>query len=118
MSLRPLPGGAALPRRSFEQFESAPGVVIIPNRHRTPRRTELQRLAPGDLLFWDASADDARRLDHVGIYLGVDPEGRYRFISSRKSPDGPTMGDYKGASAISPKETNTYSARFRCARRI
>jgi hypothetical protein len=57
-------------------------------------------LRAGDLLFWDGSTDDGTDIDHVGIYLGVDSEGRHRFVSSRKTPNGPTLGDVGGPSTL------------------
>ncbi len=108
------PNGIALPRRSFEMLESAPGVVIIRNTGMRP--TNLSRLAPGDLLFFDASSDDAERIDHVGMYLGPDTTGAHRFISSRKTINGPTMGDKGGRSILDG--TGTYAKSFRAARRL
>jgi hypothetical protein len=86
MSLRP-DGGASLPRRSFEQAADAPGVVPIDDG--VPDRDRLQA---GDLVFFDSPGDADGRIDHVGVYLGVDDGGHHRFLHSRRSSDGPTMG--------------------------
>lgn len=108
------PNGIALPRRSFEMLESAPGVVLIPDTGKRP--TDLSRLAPGDLLFFDASSDDSERIDHVGMYLGRDTAGAHRFISSRKTINGPTLSDYGGRSTLDG--TGTYAKSLRAARRL
>jgi hypothetical protein len=56
-------------------------------------------------------------VQHSGIFLGVDSDGRYRFLSSRSTPNGPSLGDSGGASIIDG--SNEYwSIRFRTARRI
>ncbi len=108
------PNGTALPRRSFEMLENAPGVIIIPNTRA--QITDFSRLAPGDLVFFDASSDDGERIDHVGIFLGQDTAGGHRFVSSRKKIDGPTLGDYNGRSLLNG--TGMYAKRFRAARRL
>jgi hypothetical protein len=95
-------------------YESAPGTIII--AHQGVQSTAYTRLAPGDALFWDADADDGPRLDHTGIYLGVDPGGYHRFISSRKSTNGPTMGDHVARSVLN--RTGIYTTAFRAARRL
>lgn len=114
MSLRP-DAGATLPRRSFEQAADAPGVALISHEGTPP--TDLQALDAGDLVFFDAPSDDDGRIDHVGIYLGVDEGGEHRFINSRRSHNGPTLGgDDTGASVL---EGDGYFARgFRAGRRL
>jgi cell wall-associated NlpC family hydrolase len=95
MSLRP-DGGASLPRRSFEQAADAPGVVPI-----TDGTIAADRLQAGDLVFFDSPSDDDGRIDHVGIYLGVDNGGYHRFVHSRRSANGPTLGgDEHGPSIL------------------
>lgn len=106
--------GKALPRRSYELLASAPGVVTIPNRGVQIR--DFSRLAPGDLVFFDADPGDGARIDHVGIYLGVDAGGRHRFVSSRKGINGPTLGDYRGASLLDG--AGLYARAFRASRRL
>ncbi|PPK95379.1 cell wall-associated NlpC family hydrolase [Kineococcus xinjiangensis] len=108
------PDGAGLPRRAVEMLASAPGVVVQPDLGtRPPVPTAL---APGDLLFFDASTDDGTAVDHVGIYLGVDSAGAPRFLSSRKTVDGPTLGDTGGKSVL--KGTGLYATSFRAVRRL
>ncbi len=108
------PDGTAIPRRSFEMLDSAPGVVTVPNTGQ--QVTSFQKLAPGDLVFFDASTNDATQIDHVGMYLGKDEGGNYRFISSRKSINGPTLGDYNGKSILNG--TGLYATSFRAVRRL
>jgi hypothetical protein len=107
------PNGRDLPRRAVHMGASAPGVITIPNRGT--QVTDLRRLLPGDLVLFDASTDDGTDIDHVGMYLGRDDAGRYRFLSSRKSADGPTMGDVRGRSVLDG--TGLYATAFRIARR-
>jgi hypothetical protein len=114
MSLNPRADHSLLPRRSFELYESAPGVIVIPNTG--VQVTDFTSLQPGDLVFHDASEDDGARLDHAGIYLGRDVNGRPRFVSSRKSADGPTILDTAGPSLLDGKYL--YSRAFRATRRL
>ena len=107
------PDGTSLPRRAVTMASSAPGVITIPNRGT--QVTDLRRLSPGDLVLFDAATDDGTDIDHVGMYLGLDGAGRYRFLSSRKSADGPTMGDVRGRSVLDG--TGLYATGFRSARR-
>ncbi len=108
------PDGAALPRRAVQMAASAPGVLVV--RNRGTQVTDFRRLQPGDLVFFDAAGDDGTDIDHVGMYLGVDDGGRHRFVSSRKSIDGPTMGDYAGRSVFDG--TGLYATSFRAVRRL
>jgi cell wall-associated NlpC family hydrolase len=73
-------------------------------------------LSPGDLVFFDAATNDGTQIDHVGMYLGTDEGGNYRFVSSRKSINGPTMGDYSGKSILNG--SGLYATSFRAARRL
>jgi hypothetical protein len=94
MSLRP-DGGVSFPRRSFEQAAEAPGVVPIPDGV-----LDADKLQAGDLVFMDSPSDSDGRIDHVGIYLGVDDAGDHRFVHSRRSANGPTMGGDDQAPSI------------------
>jgi cell wall-associated NlpC family hydrolase len=114
LSYNIISGNSYMPRKSFQIYSGAPGTILISNTGTQP--TDISMLRPGDLLFWDASTNDGTQLDHVGMYLGIDSSGHARFISSRKSINGPTMGDYKGASVID--STGLYSTTFRAARRM
>jgi cell wall-associated NlpC family hydrolase len=106
--------GEALPRRAHQMLRSAPGVVTLPNRDRHPG--DFSTLTAGDLVFFDASDDDGAQVDHVGIYLGRDNGGHHRFISSRKTANGPTLGDLGGDSILDG--TGYYARAFRAARRL
>ena len=108
------PNGADLPRRAVSMASSAPGVITIPNQGK--QVTDFRRLLPGDLVLFDAATDDGTDIDHVGLYLGRDDGGRYRFLSSRKSADGPTMGDVRGRSVLDG--TGLYATAFRSSRRV
>ena len=107
------PDGVGIPRRSFEMLDSGPGLVTIPNAG--VQVTDLSSLLPGDLVFFDASPDDGPQIDHVGVYVGVDEAGHHRFISSRRTPNGPTIGDIGARSVLDG--TGFYATAFRAARR-
>jgi cell wall-associated NlpC family hydrolase len=113
LSRRPQ-SNTTLPRRSFELYESATGVILIENAGT--QATDLDVLDVGDLVFFDVESDDGARLDHVGMYLGPDVSGARRFISSRETADGPTLADAGGRSILNG--TGTYARRFRAARRL
>lgn len=108
------PDGVRLPRRAVQMSTAAPGVMVVANNGL--QVTDLSRLLPGDLVLFDASTDDGTAVDHVGIYLGKDSAGGHRFLSSRKSVDGPTMGDYRGASKLNG--SGLYASSFRAVRRL
>ena len=108
------PDGARLPRRAVQMLSSAPGVVTVPDTGARP--TSTAALAPGDLVFFDASTDDGDLVDHVGMYLGPDSAGAPRFVSSRKTVNGPTLGDVGGRSLLSG--TGLYATAWRAARRL
>lgn len=108
------PDGVALPRRAVQMAASAPGVLVV--RNRGTQVTDFRLLQPGDLVFFDAASDDGTDIDHAGMYLGVDSRGGHRFVSSRKSIDGPTMGDYRGRSVLDG--TGLYATSFRAVRRL
>lgn len=104
--------GAGLPRRAYAMAELGPGALIVPDQGGGS--AGIDRLQSGDLLFF--VTDGTPGLDHSAIYLGVDSDGERRFVSSRSSPDGPTMGDVNGASTITGG--GFYAERFRTARRV
>ena len=114
-----------MPRKSYEIFEDGVGTVIIANSGS--QATNFAGLQIGDLVFFDAdtSGTDGSRIDHVGMYIGIDDDGYRRFISSRKKINGPTMGDYAGVSLLDRYFTkngvttpSTYTKAFRAARRL
>jgi hypothetical protein len=111
LSLSPARG--FLPRRSFEMMAAAPGTVIYKSNSQLKTFDAVQ---PGDLVFFDADADAAGEIDHVGIFVGMDTSGKHRFISSRKTADGPTLGDLGGRSIL--EGTGYYAKAFRAIRRL
>lgn len=108
------PDGRALPRRAVQMAASAPGVAVVPDTGA--RASDTGSLRPGDLVFFDASTDDGSDIDHVGIYLGKDSAGAPRFVSSRKTANGPTMGDIGGRSTLNG--TGLYASSWRSAHRL
>jgi len=104
------PREGALPRRAVQMCDEGPGVVI---------GAELSKVKVGDLVFFDADPKDGPAIDHVGMYLGRDARRHRRFVSSRKSADGPTLGDFRHASILDgDPETDRYTRSFRTARRL
>lgn len=94
--------GENLPRTSFNQSNSGPGVVVASSVGSPPSLTQIR---PGDFVAFDADTSDPNeeegQIDHTGIYLGQDDvTGAYRFISSRKTANGPTFGDLGGESRL------------------
>lgn len=114
LALEPLADRSALPRRAVQIAESGPGVAIVKNSGEQAK--DFAAVKTGDLVFFDASTDDGAAIDHVGMYLGKDDAGRHRFISSRKSINGPTLGDFKGDSLLDGG--GLYAKAFRCTRRL
>jgi cell wall-associated NlpC family hydrolase len=107
--------GVGLPRRAYAMAQFGPGVQLMPNTGR--QATELDRLQPGDLLFFNAGPVQNAHIEHSGIFLGLDSAGHYRFISSRATANGPTLGDAGGASILDGNDAY-WAVRFRTARRI
>ena len=104
-----------LRRKVYEQAGlHKPSRILIEDAGTRP--TDLDRLDVGDLVFFDADTKDGPKLDHVGMYLGIDASGAHRFISSRKTVNGPTLGDAGGPSILDG--TAKYARRFRGARRL
>lgn len=106
--------GPGLPRRAYAMASVGPGVQLMPNTGKRAR--ELDRLVPGDLLFFNAGRLQGANIEHSGMYLGVDNRGHHRFISSRTTANGPTMGDLGGESTLDG--TGYWATRFRTARRL
>ena len=107
------PDGVRLPRRATQMHTAGPGTVVASS---TTQLKDLSTLLAGDLVLFDASTDDGTAIDHVGIYLGVDSAGRPRFVSSRKTVDGPTLGDVGGRSTLTG--TGLYATSLRAVRRL
>ncbi|MFV0126376.1 NlpC/P60 family protein [Streptomyces sp. HMX112] len=107
-----------IPRKSRHMVDYAPGVRVDQTADgTTPPPAAL--LQPGDLVIFNAdSGDDNLTItaDHVGIYLGKDAAGKRRFLSSRKTVNGPTMSDLGGASVLDG--TGTYAKKLHTVHRI
>jgi hypothetical protein len=112
LPLAPGPSDLALSRRAVQMDAATFGVTIIANG----AVVAVDRLQTGDLVFFDADPADGPAIDHVGMYLGRDEGGHHRFISSRKGPNGPTLGDQHGASILDG--VGLYARSFRSARRL
>ena len=86
-----------------------------------PMASSFDKLQPGDIIGFDADTSNTDELegqiDHLGIYLGVSTDGRRRFISSLKTPDGPTFADVGGYSYFDTGSA-LYSRSVRAARRF
>ncbi|MFI6106694.1 NlpC/P60 family protein [Streptomyces sp. NPDC051310] len=110
--------GTRIPRKSRNMVEYAPGVRIDRTADgTTPPAAAL--LQPGDLVLFNADSGDDNptiTVDHVGIYLGKDAAGKRRFLSSRKTINGPTMSDLGGASLLDG--TGTYAKKLHTVHRI
>ncbi|MFF4033755.1 NlpC/P60 family protein [Streptomyces sviceus] len=107
--------GAGLPRRAFAIAADGPGRLVIPHTGKQ-RATDLSALQPGDLVFFAIIKDRPDFIDHVGMYMGLDDQGRHRFYSSRSAANGPTMGDLSGHALLDG--TDFYARGFRAARRL
>ncbi|MCX5010757.1 C40 family peptidase [Streptomyces sp. NBC_00555] len=106
-----------IPRKSRDMVDYAPGTRIDQTDGTNP--PAAQQLQPGDLLLFNADSGDDTvtvTVDHVGIYLGLDAAGKRRFLSSRKTGNGPTMSDLGGASLLDG--TGTYAKKLHTVHRI
>jgi cell wall-associated NlpC family hydrolase len=116
--------GAGLPRTANGMATLGPGVPILaltPTGSSDPlyhfaRPTAIDTLQPGDLVFFELDRRTGIRLDHTGIFLGLDTDGHPRYISSRQEANGPTMGDVGGTSRL---DGNGFYAKWlRSAKRL
>ncbi|MFV0134224.1 NlpC/P60 family protein [Streptomyces sp. HMX87] len=109
--------GNRLPRRSRDMAEYSPGVRI--DRTDGTKPPAAAQLQPGDLVMFNADSGDDNEtatVDHVGIYLGKDGAGLRRFLSSRKTINGPTMSDLGGNSLLDG--TGTYARTLHTVHRL
>jgi cell wall-associated NlpC family hydrolase len=108
--------GSAIPRVSYMIAEHGPGVIVAHDPDTPPALDQLQ---VGDILCWDADTgggEEEGQVDHVGIYMGVDSDGNRRFVSSRKTINGPTLADVGGPSIIDG--AGLYAVNLRTIRRF
>ncbi|ARZ67203.1 C40 family peptidase [Streptomyces sp. HU2014] len=106
--------GDGLPRTANGMARLSPGVPVLELNGKRPEATD--RLQPGDLVFFDIDRRTGDRLDHVGIYLGLDTDGKPRFISSREEANGPTFGDKGGTARLDGN--GFYATGLRSAKRL
>ncbi|MGW0823673.1 NlpC/P60 family protein [Streptomyces sp. NPDC002845] len=109
--------GLRIPRRSRDMADHTPGVRIARTDGTNPPAAPL--LQPGDLVLFNADSGDDNptpTADHVGIYLGPDASGKRRFLSSRKTVNGPTMSDLGGNSLLDG--TGTYARTLHTVHRV
>jgi cell wall-associated NlpC family hydrolase len=113
--------GVHIPRVSRDIELYGPGIQVFSLSVR-PTQTEFDQLQVGDIISFDAGVgaptEEEGEIDHNGIYLGVDTNGLHRFVSSRKTANGPTMSDIGGKSVVDTVLTNLYSVSFRASRRF
>jgi cell wall-associated NlpC family hydrolase len=113
--------GRNLPRRSKDQSASGPGMVVAQATDAAPSLTTLRI---GDVVFFDATVDTSSPetsggvVDHTGIYVGQDQQGGLRFVSSRKTPNGPTMADLGAKSILNGAAGDLYTKSLRLIRRF
>jgi len=107
--------GAGLPRRAYAIAADGPGRLVISHTGKQ-QATDLSALQPGDLVFFAIIKDRPDFIDHCGMYMGLDDQGRHRFYSSRSAANGPTMGDMSGHALLDG--TDFYARGFRAARRL
>jgi|GEM_PF-3143796 len=106
-----------LPRTSYNLAYAAPGTMVASHSTAPPSLAALQI---GDVLYFCKPTGDPSQaesqVDHVGIYLGKDTADRFRFISSRRTINGPTLADVGGASLID--DSGQYGQTLRAIRRL
>ncbi|MFE6779683.1 NlpC/P60 family protein [Streptomyces sp. NPDC057702] len=106
--------GVGLPRTADAMARVGPGRALLSDGGDP--RSELGTLQPGDLVFFDIDRRSGSRLDHMGLYLGLDTEGHPRFLSSREENNGPTLGDVGGSARIDGG--GFYARGLRAAKRL
>jgi hypothetical protein len=110
--------GSSIPRVSGNITNYGMGTLLVANTGA--QVTDFSNILPGDIVAFDADTsnpdENEGQIDHVGIYLGLDTDGKHRFVSSRKSPNGPSMSDLGGTSVLNG--TGLYSTSFRAIRRF
>ncbi|MET9774179.1 hypothetical protein ABZ023_07875 [Streptomyces sp. NPDC006367] len=111
-------GTGGLPCTADAMARSGEGVDVLPPTGAGPdhRPLAIDRLQPGDLVFFARDPRTGERLDHVGMVLGHDTEGHLVFVSSRQEADGPTIGDVGGASRLDGN--GSYARALRSAKRL
>jgi hypothetical protein len=139
MSRSETPDGIKIPRLADEQTRFGPGVIIMDRFALNTPPTIISYILPGDILGFaedtgqryvideetgelvlveeEGQEDIELRVSHIAIFLGIDIDGKYRFLSARQSANGPTMSDLSGNSTVIDGN-NLYSRMFRIIRRF
>ena len=116
------------PRRSYQIWGDCIGKVVMDGYTFGMNNADdkLDQVKIGDLVVFDADSSsqvEIGRIDHIGLYLGLDDDGDMRFLHSRRSNNrGPTFtGDGNGKSILNDDGTNNYlyyAKAFKGARRL
>jgi len=101
-----------LPRTADWIGKHGPGVQLF--RRHPSSRTISTRLQAGDNVFFDTDGDG--KFNHSGIIVGWDSRGELRFVSSRRTANGPNMSDRGGVSVVTGK--GRYPEALTAARRL
>ena len=109
--------GSSMPRRSFQIADHAPGILLARTQGHPPEKGIMKKLQVGDLVFFNVDSTDGEKIDHLGMYLGMDSDGQRRFIHSPKTANGPTMGDGPNPPSVLDGE-DTYARSLRAIRRL
>lgn len=91
-------GRDGLPRTAQAMATKGQSVLVASGENESEAPQRLNRLLPGDLVFFALRSET--HLSHSGIYIGDDQDGHMRFLSSRTSINGPTFGDYRARSIL------------------
>ncbi|MFJ8540958.1 hypothetical protein ACIRFH_02880 [Streptomyces sp. NPDC093586] len=110
--------GGGLPRTADAVARSEEGVDVLPLTGVSPdhRPSAIDRLQPGDRVFFELDPRSEGRLDHMGMVLGYDAEGHLLFVSGREGLDGPAVGGPGGVFRLDGD--GHYARALRSAKRL
>lgn len=91
---------SGLPRSAYAMADRANSVTIASPRRPEDAPKDLDRVQPGDVVFFALHDETPALITHSGIVIGKDNEGRTRFASARSTVNGPTIGDVAGDGVI------------------
>ena len=108
--------GDGLQRQVQGMVDHAPGVLLEEDTGDKPGSLDrvTENMLPGDIVFFETDGEPG--LDHSGFYMGKDSQGKHRFMSSRDTINGPTMGDVAGPSILDGN--GLFANKFRAVRRL
>ncbi len=107
--------GDGLQRQVQGMVDRAPGVLLVKDTGKRPDLAKATKnMLPGDIVFFQTDGEPG--LDHSGFYMGKDSRGKHRFMSSRDTINGPTMGDVAGPSILDGN--GLFANNFRAVRRL